>query len=109
MPRKNGAETIVEIRSKPEFEELKVFAVSGSDRDELDVPVGPRGVNRWFTKPLDARQLVEEMDRGTSVCVNISRMFLKVEILERSHDVSLLPRMATLLVTISKLDRAVSH
>ena len=63
MPRKNGAETIVEIRSKPELKGLKVFAVSGSDRDDLNVPVGPEGVNRWFTKPLDARQLVEEMNR----------------------------------------------
>ena len=63
MPRKNGAETIVEIRSNPEFEGLKVFAVSGSDQDDLNVPVGPKGVNRWFTKPLNARELVEEMDR----------------------------------------------
>ena len=63
MPRKNGADTIVEIRSNPDFAGLKVFAVSGSDRDDLNVPVGPKGVNRWFTKPLDARHLVEEMDR----------------------------------------------
>ena len=63
MPRKNGAETIVEIRRNPEFKALKVFAVSGSDQDEMNVKVGPEGVNRWFTKPLDARQLVVEMDR----------------------------------------------
>ena len=63
MPRMNGAETITEIRSNPELKGLKVFAVSGSDRDDLNVSVGPDGVNRWFTKPLDARQLVDEMDR----------------------------------------------
>ena len=63
MPRKNGAETISEIRRNPEFKALKVFAVSGSDQDDMNVKVGPEGVNRWFTKPLDARQLVLEMDR----------------------------------------------
>lgn len=63
MPRKNGPETIVEIRSNPEFKGLKVFAVSGSDREDLEVSVGPKGVDRWFTKPLDARQLVGEMER----------------------------------------------
>ena len=63
MPRKNGAETIVEIRRNPDLKALRVFAVSGSDQDEMNVPVGPEGVNRWFTKPLDARQLVVEMDR----------------------------------------------
>ena len=63
MPRKNGPETISEIRSNPELNGLKVFAVSGSDQADLNVPVGPKGVNRWFSKPLDARQLVEEMNR----------------------------------------------
>ncbi len=63
MPRMNGPETIAEIRSNPNWQGLKVFAVSGSDRQDLPVDVGPQGVNRWFTKPLDARQLVEEMDR----------------------------------------------
>ena len=63
MPRKNGAETISEIRRNPDFKGLKVFAVSGSDQQDMNVPVGPEGVNRWFTKPLDARQLVVEMDR----------------------------------------------
>ena len=63
MPRMNGPETIDEIRSNPNWRGLKVFAVSGSDQQDLEVVVGPQGVNRWFTKPLDARQLVEEMDR----------------------------------------------
>lgn len=63
MPRKNGAETIAEIRSTPDFQGLKVFAVSGSDQGDVDVQVGPAGVDRWFTKPLDASQLVLEMNR----------------------------------------------
>lgn len=63
MPRKSGPETISEIRSNPRLKDLKVFAVSGSDQQELKVDVGPQGVDCWFTKPLDARQLVGEMNR----------------------------------------------
>ena len=69
MPRKNGAETISEIRRNPLLKNLRVFAVSGSDRDDLNVSIGPEGVNRWFTKPLDARQLVEEMNRELQAAV----------------------------------------
>jgi carbon storage regulator CsrA len=65
MPRKDGSQTIAEIRSNPEFCGLKVFAVSGSDQHDLNVTIGPKGVDRWFTKPLDAKQLVSEMNRQT--------------------------------------------
>jgi hypothetical protein len=29
------------------------------DREDLHVPVGPGGVDHWFTKPLDPGQLVD--------------------------------------------------
>jgi carbon storage regulator CsrA len=59
MPRLDGSKTISAIRCNPAYRGLRVFAVSGSDRDEMNVALGDKGVNRWFAKPLDPRMLVE--------------------------------------------------
>lgn len=61
MPRVNGAETIARIRHIPKLEQLKVFAISGTDPSELGVPSGPAGVDRWFPKPLDPASLVRTL------------------------------------------------
>ncbi|MCA9101409.1 MAG: response regulator [Pirellulales bacterium] len=58
MPRFDGSRTVSAIRENPDYRDLKVFAISGADRNELNVTVGPRGVNRWFAKPLDPRSLM---------------------------------------------------
>ncbi len=62
LPRLGGAAAVTVLRSDPRFRGLKVYAVSGMDREELHVPVGPQGVDYWFCKPLDPRQLVERMN-----------------------------------------------
>lgn len=59
LPRLGGAAAVGVLRSDPRFQGLKVYAVSGMDRDELHIPVGPQGVDHWFTKPLDPSQLVD--------------------------------------------------
>ncbi len=66
MPRCNGAATIQAIRQTPQFAGLKVFAISGTRPDELGVPTGPRGVDRWFSKPVNPETLVREMSRELS-------------------------------------------
>jgi carbon storage regulator CsrA len=63
MPRLSGPETISSIRCQPQLSGLKLFAVSGSDRSQLNVTVGPAGVDHWFCKPINPQQLVEELDR----------------------------------------------
>ena len=63
MPQFDGPQTISSIRREPELQGLKVFAVSGADRHDLGVALGPRGVDRWFSKPVDARTLVSAMNR----------------------------------------------
>jgi carbon storage regulator CsrA len=63
MPRLNGPKTISSIRCEPAWRGLKLFAVSGADQHELGVETGPRGVDRWFSKPVDARALVRQMNR----------------------------------------------
>ncbi len=59
LPRLCGADAVGVLRSDPRFRGLKVYAVSGMDRGSFRVPVGPEGVDHWFTKPLDPQQLVE--------------------------------------------------
>jgi carbon storage regulator CsrA len=59
LPRLGGEQAVSVMRSDPRFRGLRVYAVSGMSRHDVRVPVGPDGVNQWFTKPLDPRQLVE--------------------------------------------------
>ena len=62
LPRLGGAAAVGVLRSDPRFRGLKVFAVSGMDRSALCMPVGPEGVDHWFSKPLDPSQLVERIN-----------------------------------------------
>jgi carbon storage regulator CsrA len=62
MPRCDGPTTIAAIRGNANYAGLKVFAVSGSDPNDCSLPLGPRGVDRWFTKPLNPVRLVDEMN-----------------------------------------------
>jgi carbon storage regulator CsrA len=62
MPELDGPGTVSSIRQRPELQNLKVFAVSGTPRAELAVQLGPGGVDRWFSKPLDPARLVDIMN-----------------------------------------------
>jgi carbon storage regulator CsrA len=62
MPRCDGPTTIGRIRRDPNFEGMKIFAVSGTSPKRFNLATGPRGVDRWFSKPLDPRELVEQLD-----------------------------------------------
>jgi carbon storage regulator CsrA len=59
MPRFDGRKTISAIRSNPDYRGLKLFAVSGMKPEETNVSLGPNGVDRWFTKPLNPKALLE--------------------------------------------------
>lgn len=59
MPRFDGPRTISAIRRHPDYQGLRIFAVSGSDPRQTDVVVGPQGVDRWFRKPVDPAELVQ--------------------------------------------------
>lgn len=61
MPRFDGGKTISAIRSNPDYRGLKLFAVSGMKPEETDVSVGPNGVDRWFTKPLNPKALLDAL------------------------------------------------
>jgi carbon storage regulator CsrA len=59
LPRCSAPEFVSEIRSERRLAGLNLFAVSGTDPQSLGISIGPKGVNRWFPKPLDTDRLVE--------------------------------------------------
>ena len=61
MPRIDGCEAVREIRSNDSLDDVKLFVVSGMDQDQMQVPSGDRGVQRWFQKPLSPEDLVNEL------------------------------------------------
>ena len=63
MPRLDGPKTVSAIRRTPDYSDVKLFAVSATDPRELGVSTGPRGIDRWFSKPLNPSSLVVELNR----------------------------------------------
>jgi carbon storage regulator CsrA len=59
MPRMNGAKTVGSIRRNPDYRHVRLYAVSGSTPSEVNVEVGPQGVDRWFQKPIKPQELVD--------------------------------------------------
>ncbi len=64
MPNADGPSTIRQIRGDARFNNVKVFAVSGTSPRELGVD---SGIEAWFPKPLDPERLISAM---TKVCPN---------------------------------------
>jgi CheY-like chemotaxis protein len=61
MPRFDGRKTISAIRSNPDYRGMKLFAVSGVKPEEMNVTLGPGGVDRWFIKPVDPNGILEAL------------------------------------------------
>ncbi len=61
MPRCDGPTTIRRIRENPAFDDVKIFAISGSTPEENNLNTEEEGVTRWFTKPLNPKTLVDAM------------------------------------------------
>jgi len=67
MPGMDGRSTVTAIRCNPAYHGLKVFAVSGADRQSLELGGSARDVDGWFAKPLDPAAFVGELDRECSL------------------------------------------
>jgi carbon storage regulator CsrA len=63
MPRCDGPTVVRQIRCNPRFQGVKVFAVSGVEPGAVGVSLGPNGVDRWFAKPVQPEQLLEEVSK----------------------------------------------
>ncbi len=57
MPLYNGLDALRRIREDDRMQSLCVYAVTGSQRNVDDEPVG-RGWDRWFSKPVNFAELV---------------------------------------------------
>lgn len=61
LPRIDGPAFVRSVRADPKLDGLSIFAISGSDRRDFDIPTGPEGVDRWYTKPFDPKALVSDV------------------------------------------------
>ncbi len=68
MPELDGPTTIRMLREQSEFDGLQLFGVSGMERSEAGVSLGPDGVDKWFTKPINAGQLADEILLAFATC-----------------------------------------
>ena len=62
MPRLSGSECVKVIRSDYQFDDMKLFVVSGMEQGAMNVLSGDRGVQRWFQKPLSPEDLVNALE-----------------------------------------------
>lgn len=62
LPKVDGPTTLGRIRRDPTLEGMKVFAVSATPPKRFGVKTGPGGIDAWFCKPLDPRELVRQLD-----------------------------------------------
>jgi CheY-like chemotaxis protein len=67
MPRFDGPKTVAAIRENPDYQALRIFAVTGTDRGDTALELGPAGVNRWFRKPIDPEQLVHAIQEDLAI------------------------------------------
>ncbi len=66
LPRVDGPTTLGRIRRDPTLDGMKVYAVSATPPKRFGVKTGPGGIDRWFCKPLDPRELVRQLDSELS-------------------------------------------
>jgi carbon storage regulator CsrA len=72
LPRCDGATAVRHIRQDPSYAGLRIYAVTGSTPEQLGLPQGPAGVDRWFQKPLDPSALLHDLRQeldGSPCCV----------------------------------------
>jgi carbon storage regulator CsrA len=61
MPRIDGPAFVRAVRSDPKLRGLSIFALTGMEREDVDIPTGFQGVNRWYVKPVNPRTLVHDV------------------------------------------------
>jgi carbon storage regulator CsrA len=61
LPRCDGATMVRMLRRDPAYAGLKIFAVTGHTAEEFNLVRGPQGIDRWFLKPINPRQLIHDV------------------------------------------------
>jgi len=67
MPRCDGLSMLRSLGADSRFDDLTVFAVTGSEPDRFQAARGGRRVDAWFQKPVDPEHLVREINRVLSL------------------------------------------
>jgi len=65
MPRMDGPATVAAIRSNPEHRDIRLFAVSGMQLDELSDAVAADDLDGWFCKPLQPAEFARRISQPT--------------------------------------------
>ncbi|MGE0609228.1 MAG: response regulator [Pirellulales bacterium] len=61
LPRLDGPATIAAIRQNPAYDGVRIFAVSGSSREEVGPLPETNRIDGWFQKPLNPAALAQAM------------------------------------------------
>ena len=61
MPRIDGPSFVKTVRSDPNFRSLPIFALTSMTPGDVDVTQGPDGVDRWYVKPINPKELVHDV------------------------------------------------
>jgi carbon storage regulator CsrA len=69
MPGLDGPSTVSAIRSNPDYSDIKLFMVSGEDRDNVNVAVGDHGIQQWFSKPLEPSAFANDLAKSVAAGV----------------------------------------
>jgi carbon storage regulator CsrA len=64
MPRCDGPSMLGNLRGDTRYDDLTVFAVTGSEPERFQTNQACRRVDQWFVKPVDPEALVREMNRA---------------------------------------------
>lgn len=67
MPGLDGPSTVSAIRSNPAYSGIKLFMVSGENREDVNVTVGDQGIQQWFSKPLQPIEFATDLAKSVSV------------------------------------------
>ncbi len=66
MPGRSGHSTLKALRQNPEYNDIKVFAVTGLSKESLQFADGLT-VDRWFQKPIKPQQLASQIQTDLAV------------------------------------------
>ncbi len=61
MPRIDGPAFVRAVRADPKLRGLSIFALTGMERQDVDIATGPAGVDRWYFKPINPKTLVGDV------------------------------------------------
>ncbi|VTS05509.1 response regulator [Tuwongella immobilis] len=62
LPRYDGPSTIRAIRQHPDWNRVKICAMTGHDRERFQPSLAMTPIDRWYRKPLDPQSLLQDLN-----------------------------------------------